>query len=154
MLINYNQRDSETQSKEDNSNDKEEICYICYDKIEKTKDISILKCGHKFHYKCIISTYKSQNLRRTCPYCRADGGFLLLKPGMIPMNCIHKEYKDYIEGKLDVVKLIPNKCKYILKKGQNNGFQCSYNDKIHGYCNRHFKIINKKNIQDNNVEVI
>ena len=37
MLINYNPRDTITQSKEDNSNDREDICFICYDKLEKTK---------------------------------------------------------------------------------------------------------------------
>ena len=68
MLINYNQRDNDlnSQSKEEDSKDKD-ICYICYDELDKTKDISILKCGHKFHYKCILSTYKSQRLKKNCP---------------------------------------------------------------------------------------
>ena len=151
MLINYNQRDNNCEIIDNNTSINQEVCNICYDEIDKSKDISILKCGHKFHYKCILETYKNQNTRnsknstRTCPYCRENGGYLLLKPGMIPQNCIHKEYKDYINGKIEIVKYIPGKCKYILKKGQNAGFQCSLNEKNNGYCTRHFKLLCNKN---------
>ena len=47
--------------------------------------------------------------------------------------------------KIDIIKYIPGKCKYILKKGQNAGFQCSLNEKNNGYCTRHFKLICNKN---------
>ena len=50
---------------------------------------------------------------------------------------------------MDIVKLIPGKCKYILKKGQNSGFQCSCNEKSFGYCTRHYNIINKKELEKN-----
>ena len=35
MLINYNLRDSELEPNEESTN--KELCYICYDDIEKTK---------------------------------------------------------------------------------------------------------------------
>ena len=51
MLINYNQRNNtNSEITEDNTPISQEVCYICYDEIDKSKDISILKCGHKFHY--------------------------------------------------------------------------------------------------------
>ena len=46
-------------------------CSICYDPINKKKNISILKCKHKFHSVCIAKwcreKYKGEI---TCPECR------------------------------------------------------------------------------------
>ena len=105
MLINYNVRQDDIEL----SDTQNELCSICYDNIDikKNEDITILKCGHKFHYNCILLTYKNTKSRRECPYCRGDGGYLLLKPGIIPMNHIHKEYKEYNNGNKDIVKFIP-----------------------------------------------
>lgn len=54
-------------------------CYICGDEIKETDNIenklTILKCGHKFHYKCIWLSYKYTKNKK-CPYCRQDGGIL------------------------------------------------------------------------------
>ena len=36
----------------------EDICPICYDNFEEN-DMTILKCGHKFHDQCILETYNS-----------------------------------------------------------------------------------------------
>ena len=44
----------ETNTKED-----DKICMACYTEIRENETISILKCGHNFHYECIFYTYKN-----------------------------------------------------------------------------------------------
>ena len=126
-------------SEDDTSFDDKDICLICYDKLDE--NVSILKCNHKYHYKCIQMTYKNTK-KRNCPYCRSDGGFLELPKGTIPLYGIHKEYINYKKNNYDIV-LIENKCKYILVKGKNKGCQCSFNSKTEeGYCMRHHNMLN------------
>ena len=139
--------------------DDSKLCLICYEDYNEESDINDktkcvkLKCGHKFNYECIYITYKSQKKNRVCPYCRTDGGFLPLIPGQMPQQYIHKEYMKIKEKQPINIELIPNKCKYILKTGKNSGNQCKNNIKTTtGYCNMHFKIINK-NI-DNQIDTI
>ena len=132
--------------------DDSKLCLICYEDYDeksvindKTKCVT-LKCGHKFHYDCIYMTYKSQKKPKLCPYCRKDGGYLSLIPGQAPQQYIHKEYYKIKKNIQVEIELIPNKCKYILKTGKNAGNQCKFGIKTPcGYCNMHFKIINKNN---------
>lgn len=44
-----------------------EECCICLDLLKT--DITILKCLHKFHTKCLYDNFKYSN---TCPLCRQD----------------------------------------------------------------------------------
>tara|TARA_B110001469_G_C9572157_1_gene283683 strand:- start:10 stop:444 length:435 start_codon:yes stop_codon:yes gene_type:complete len=133
-----------------------DVCPICYE--QHNEDSISIKCGHKFHYKCIISSYKnmhnwkpnfynshnmSSNKVRECPYCRCNGGYLTLKEYTIPIENVHKEYSAYISylknGELDKISQYfdPLKCKSILKTGANKGCQCT-KKKVEGdYCNRH-----------------
>ena len=55
------------ESIKDNSNDKE--CSICLSEIDDKIHISITKCSHLFHNKCISewSIHKTD-----CPICRTD----------------------------------------------------------------------------------
>ena len=48
---------------------KETSCSVCLIDYEETDDISIIKCGHFFHTKCIQewTTYKTN-----CPVCRKE----------------------------------------------------------------------------------
>jgi hypothetical protein len=122
---------------EKDENDEEIICMVCHDNLNNEVK---LKCGHKFHYDCIFSTYKSNNNKRDCPYCRRDGGFLKLKDGMIPFLNIHKEFKDYINGtfNLDSINYVEGKCKKILKTGKNQGTQCRNKYKPNeSFCGKH-----------------
>lgn len=142
-------------------NDQEinDVCPICYDNSDD--DMVTLICNHTFHYDCILNTYKnykkwkssfyqtpnlSTNKKRTCPYCRGYGGYLYLKPGMIPIEHIHKEYKKYIEAiannDIDELKkyLLADKCFAILKTGINKNKQCSRNKlSSNVYCRIHLK---------------
>ena len=148
MIINYNIRNDNNLN---NLEDNEYKCYICYDNItENDKDISILKCGHKFHYDCILLTYKNNKTKRECPYCRSFGGYLKLKEGIIPIRNIHKEYNEYIQGNNNVIQYIPNKCNYILKRGKNSGKQCSYNKKYDSFCLKHYRLTHNKDPKKEN----
>jgi hypothetical protein len=113
-----------------------EICPICCEELDGT--ISTLLCGHKFHIKCIYTSYivethntNSNIPQKKCPYCRQHGGFLELEPNTIPVKWIHKEYPDFIKASKnrDVEKLKlymnPIKCFSILKTGINKGNQCN-----------------------------
>lgn len=115
------------------------ICLVCYDEL-KEEDLSILKCGHKFHYECIHMTYKNMK-SRCCPYCRSDGGYLKLYPGVVPEYNIHYEYITFKKKEYQI-ELIEGRCKHILIKGKNKGKQCSFKDKGEGYCGRHIKLLN------------
>jgi hypothetical protein len=43
-------------------------CSICLENIDK-KHITLEKCGHKFHKKCL---FKWLHIKPFCPYCRAS----------------------------------------------------------------------------------
>ena len=146
MLIHSN---TSTDSNEGEQFDDKNICLICYDSMENNNNISILKCGHKYHYNCIYQTYKNLKNKRECPYCRCDGGYIALPEGRIPEKHIHQEYLEYRKGNTGIVKLIEGRCKYILKRGLNAGYQCSFKIKCEsGYCTRHHKIIEKDKIEN------
>ena len=121
--------------------DDKNICLICYDNLNNNDNISILKCCHKYHYNCILLSYRKVN-KRICPYCRSDGGFLDLPKGVSPEYKIH--YTSIYNKEQLKIKYIEGKCKYILKQGKNKGKQCSFNSKTENdFCNRHNKIIIK-----------
>ena len=111
-------------------------------KEEFINEVTTLKCGHKFHYNCILNAYKinrekhnsSKNIR-CCPYCRGDGGYLELKKNIFPLKKIHKEYIKIAECVLlndykKVEELTKNylntdKCYGIVQTGSNKGSQCN-----------------------------
>ena len=132
-------------------------CPICYEKLDDTK--IKLKCGHEFHYKCILTAYKAsqKNNNRSykqCPYCRLEGGYLELRDNTYPIKGIHKEfqeiYKYLILNNFEKIKEITkdyldkNKCQSILKTGVNKGHQCKkYKKNNCSYCCIHEKHENK-----------
>ena len=155
-------KDKGTDSKEKDSKEKDskekdiKQCAICYSDMDDESDIVTLKCGHQFHYDCILMEYKSviaKNSKyhkytyRKCPFCRSDGGYLPLKPGMLPIEFIHQEYK-YLKNAKDFSKyLIKDRCHAILKTGPNKGCQCAkgYADPKIPYCKTHLKYYKKIN---------
>ncbi|KAK0473791.1 hypothetical protein IW261DRAFT_1503432 [Armillaria novae-zelandiae] len=44
-------------------------CSICYDWVAKIP--LILRCGHSFCGSCLIRTFQTPGLSRSCPYCRS-----------------------------------------------------------------------------------
>ena len=150
------------------------ICPICYDEMNFRDDnmyhkeydknnlndntIIELECGHKFHYKCIMMTYKSafkkyyNSKTRRCPFCRTNGGYLPLEAKTFPIKHIHKEY-DLIKHHVNhnnydeiyrIAKennfLNENKCQALLTTGYNKGAQCKKCKKNgENYCAIHLK---------------
>jgi len=51
----------------------ENICDICCD--EHNDETITLKCKHRFHYYCVLRSFKASR-NTLCPYCRIDGGFI------------------------------------------------------------------------------
>ena len=100
-----------------------DICLVCGDCIsneciyvdnpEMNMSHTKLKCGHCFHYSCIYISYKYSGNKK-CPYCREDGGNLIMQKN---------------------IKL----CQAIIKSGKNKGNVCNCKitkpDAI--YCGRH-----------------
>lgn len=75
-----------------------ELCSICKDDLDDMT--TTLACGHKFHHDCVIYWYTSlltgggcegNKIARTCPYCRADGGYLDLHAGETYVYGVHHE---------------------------------------------------------------
>ena len=94
----------------------DEECYICCDIFIENTNIKgeqpvILKCGHKFHYNCILMSYKTAR-NTLCPYCRQSGGKLI------------------IEQKIEY-------CSALINSGPNKGCICNNEAKYNGYCGKH-----------------
>ncbi len=123
------------------------VCPICYDTVEGD-NLQVLSCGHKFHYDCILATFRSaqisyENKYRECPYCRVQSDFIDLRPGTLPLKNIHREYEE-LKGKNIKIEtldkyLVKSKCKAILRTGANKGSQCSRSIYENGYCKIHLK---------------
>ena len=132
----------------------EEPCYICYEMI-KEDELMTLICNHKYHYDCIIETFRNnkQNSYKTrqCPYCRMNTNYLPLRMGYLPIRDIHLEYNNIRKSKIKIEDLEsfsiivnPDKCSMFLKSGPNKGKQCSKNRNDQSiFCTCHKKSKNK-----------
>ena len=47
----------------------EEVCSICYEILHENFSHTITECEHKFHSSCLIEWFRTSN-NTTCPYCR------------------------------------------------------------------------------------
>ncbi len=118
-----------------------EECLICYSPLD---ELSIpLLCGHKFHYECILMWYKDQaiptghsgnKVKRSCSYCRQDGGYLVLPAGETCISGIHtsKIPKSSVD-KVDTLKTIKKSGKKVFQS-IDNGLQCMSSTKKGKQC--------------------
>jgi hypothetical protein len=134
------------ETKEDDYND----CEICGTELDSSVT---LRCKHKFHYDCVFDWYvecqgksasgsQSQYVRRSCPYCRSDGGYLPLPSkdaGYI--KGIHKpshkpRLKKITQSKSTKITVGTGQCLGIAK---STGAQCKLGGKpqYSGYCGWH-----------------
>ena len=141
--------EKDIKEKDNIENHQDVECPICYDKldlrncnVEEINDNTPIKldCGHIFHHKCILATFKTNliNNRKTrrCPFCREVTSHLPLQKHIFPIRNIHKEY-DLIKSFLhkgdfksiyEISKkynfLNEHKCHAIVTTGNNRGMQC------------------------------
>lgn len=130
---------------DDDQDDNRFLCPIC--STEDVKELTTLKCGHKFCRKCIIKWYIKLNIlifsssnyvmMRECPVCRQNGGHLELLDNEKFIQSVHIEPN--IENKKELykcgapIKSKPGKC-------CNNSGNMIYG----GYCGKHKKIFQIK----------
>lgn len=75
-----------------NLSNEDNECLICYETLQDINITTIL-CGHKFHYDCIVESYRTSNFeqKQRCPYCRKKGGWIP-KPKNKPfIQDVHKD---------------------------------------------------------------
>ena len=110
-----------------------------------------LKCDHKFHYECIMKSFKKMKQDKyahpnRCPYCREKSGYLTIVNGLTSL--IPKIHYDPSEGKPVYQS---TRCSHILTRGNRKGLLCDKKCKIGSVtCRLHCM----KSISSNEVKVI
>jgi len=131
-----------------------EDCDICGLSLKKgyTHELS---CSHKFHYECLLKTFRMNKTkynelkkRNCCPLCRAPTGYLPIVNGLKKLEVgVHISRKDFINQKglneiysYNLTHLNNTKCNVIIKRGKRKGEECGKNCKL-GYdqCGVHLK---------------
>ena len=105
-----------------------EECWICGDVLHNGKYVQELKCGHKFHYECILKTFEmdkdisngKKKYLNYCPYCSKEIGLLEIVNGL---TNIKKGIHYGIKEKKPIY--MNEKCISILKSGKNKGERCN-----------------------------
>ena len=118
-------------------------CSICGEGLDESYKHE-LKCGHVFHYECLMLSFKAIK-NTSCPYCRSPDNLLPIVNGLKKLhNGIHD---------MDGWETYENKkCLHILERGKNKGNQCSRNCHIGmEYCLIHDK--KHKGMGDNNTNL-
>ena len=120
----------------DYSLEPDNFCNICY--CEHDSNSIVLKCKHRYHYECILNSYKLNNTKkpRTCPYCREDGGYLPLIQDIKPVKNIHREYTKWLSNKKNKSC---QQCIGVILNGPNKNSRCNSKAKNGEYCGMHKK---------------
>ena len=113
-----------------------EICPICAYPMDSKFVYCTKECGHKFHYECLLKTFK--HCGNNCPYCRKKHIHLPLINGLKAGDLKHCRL--FFEGNYpdNIKNYKTTRCKYVLKKGKNKGKVCNKNCKLgYEYCKSH-----------------
>jgi len=110
-----------------------------------------MKCNHKFHYECLMKTFKKSKLsakytHNNCPYCRNAVEFLPIVSGLkkAVMGVHSNNYQD-LKSLNESLKSNNYKCKFTLSRGKNKGNECSKSCSLgFEYCKTHITSIQKK----------
>jgi len=122
----------------------DEDCSICGLEFNE-KFCYELKCGHKFHYECLMKSFmnitKINKSKNSCPYCRAPSDYLPVVNGLKKLIVgVHFETVQEFSDENGFTKNKNNPCQYILKRGKNKGNQCGKNCYLgYDYCKIHKK---------------
>ena len=113
------------------NNSLEDCCSICGDNFNN-EYCHTLECNHKFHYNCLLLTFK--NLRsNSCPYCRSKDNYLPIVNGLKkPLIGIHASKITDLFDENGHKKYNNKPCNALLKKGPRKGEECGKNCKL-GY---------------------
>ena len=116
------------------------ICDICADP-QKDKFMYRLKCGHSFHYECIMKSFQCDRKTNTnqCPLCRQTHGLLPIV-NALPRLIYGIHYCEYPPPP----KPEEIRCVEILKSGKRKGDVCGSRCMIGmNMCKRHHKSVIK-----------
>ncbi len=128
----------------------EDLCSICYEDINNGSKINTLKCGHKYHYKCIKDWYF---VNATCPDCRGKipnrpRSNLLICKGTL-QNGQPCRYKPVVgrDGYCRIHRKLDNPWKIRCKGMLANGNKCQYapSPNNNGYCKIHSVTLSNEN---------
>ena len=119
------------------------ICDICADP-QKDKLMYTLKCGHSFHYECIMKTFQCDRQKHNkCPLCRQHHGLLPIVNALPRLIYGIHYYEFPPPPKPDEIR-----CVEILKSGKRKGEACGSRCMIGmNMCKRHHKSVNKEPVQ-------
>ena len=108
------------------------ICSICGE--ENDEVFHTLKCGHSFHYQCLLLSFKNMK-NNYCPYCRSNKNYLPVINGVKKIfPNIHNVDDNYISS------YHIKKCEHILTRGKNKGAKCTKNCNLgYNFCSIHCK---------------
>lgn len=117
----------------------EEECSICGLSLNDKYAIE-LKCNHKFHYECLLCSFKEikktsfkHNYCNRCPYCRRSCGVLPIVNGLKAIT-----YQIHYKTTDKKPEYEETRCKGILKSGKNKGSLCGKKCQLgYEYCKRH-----------------
>jgi len=56
-----------------------EECPICFDLLDKTREVCTLECKHQFHLECLIDWYRRPNSNYKCPNCYVHRDIILIE---------------------------------------------------------------------------
>ena len=121
----------------------EPICDICADP-QKDKFMYTLKCGHSYHYECIMKSFQRDRKRNNqCPLCRQSHG-LLPVVNALPRLLYGIHFSEYpVPAKPEDIR-----CVEILKSGKRKGECCGSKCMIGlNMCKRHHKSVSKEPVQ-------
>ena len=131
----------------------DDICSICGDKLDNEYNHT-LKCNHKYHYQCILLSFKNMN-NNECPYCRSPNNILPVINGLKKLEVgVHINVHDYYKNK-GLGTIYNNKLQNIppklIKEGDKNKLIKSIGDDR----NINTNVVSSKiiNFSDNNYNV-
>ena len=71
-------------------------CPICFDLLDKTREVCTLECKHQFHLECLIDWYRRPHSNYKCPNCYVHRDIILIentKNIVSKKNIKHQLYK-------------------------------------------------------------
>tara|TARA_B100000787_G_C16161273_1_gene281510 strand:+ start:302 stop:919 length:618 start_codon:yes stop_codon:yes gene_type:complete len=104
------------------SDDNDNVCVICLDKLDICKGVCSLDCGHSYHTSCLLNAFSHDN---RCPVCRVE--------------LVKKDSKPEGSAVLEI-QLNDNHDVYL----ESRRALRNYNSRVNRYVNKHAHIKKKR----------